>query len=298
MNYVILDLEWDSVFYKPQKRFINQILQIGAVKLDSEFNLIDSFEATIKSEISNKVTGRFAKLTGITNEVMRAGIPFSTAVENYNAWVGDNAVTMTWSNSDLYTILENEDTLLNGLRFKIEKYLDLQVFIQNEMRLKGYEDKNQISLEAAAEKLEIETDGIDFHTAKDDSLVCAFLLKKCYNEERFEALIKDAGSPEFLKRLKFKAYAISKINDKNVDKKHLVFKCPECNKKAKQVTKWKYQNRWFWANFTCSCGKKFCGRVSFKKTYDDVIVRRNIGEFKVKKPKNNTAEALAVGTGE
>lgn len=298
MNYVILDLEWDSVFYKPQKRFINQILQIGAVKLDSEFNLIDTFEATIKSEISNKVTGRFAKLTGITNEVMRAGIPFSTAVENYNAWVGDNAVTMTWSNSDLYTILENEDTLLNGLRFKIEKYLDLQVFIQNEMRLKGYEDKNQISLEAAAEKLEIETDGIDFHTAKDDSLVCAFLLKKCYNEERFESLIKDAGSPEFLKRLKFKAYAISKINDKNVDKKHLVFKCPECNKKAKQVTKWKYQNRWFWANFTCSCGKKFCGRVSFKKTYDDVIVRRNIGEFKVKKPKNNTAEALAVGTGE
>ena len=298
MNYIILDLEWDSVFYKPQKRFINQILQIGAVKLNGSFDVVDTFEATIKSEISNKVTGRFTRLTGITNEDMRSGLPFREAVSQYNDWVGNNTVTMTWSNSDLYTILENEETLLDGVRFKIEKYLDLQIFIQNEMRLKGYEDKNQISLEAAAEKLEISTEGIDFHTAKDDSLVCAFLLKKCFNKERFEKLIKDASNPEFLKRLKFKAYAISKINDKNIDKKHLVFNCPECNKKAKQVSKWKYQNRWFWANFTCSCGKRFCGRVSFKKTYDDLIVRRAIGEFRVKKPKTNTAETAVIGTGE
>ena len=294
MNYIILDLEWDSVFYKPQKRFINQILQIGAVKLNGSFDVVDTFEVTVRSEISKKVTGRFTRLTGSTNEAMRSGLPFREAVSQYNDWVGNNTVTMTWSNSDLYTILENEETLLDGVRFKIEKYLDLQIFIQNEKRLKGYEDKNQISLEAAAEKLEISTEGIDFHTAKDDSLVCAFLLKKCYNKERFEKLIKDASNPEFLKRLKFKAYAISKINDKNIDKKHLVFNCPECNKKAKQVSKWKYQNRWFWANFTCSCGKRFCGRVSFKKTYDDLIVRRAIGEFRVKKPKTNTAEVSAV----
>ena len=143
-------------------------------------------------------------------------------------------------------------------------------------------------------KLNVSTDGIDFHTAKDDSLVCAFLLRKCYNKERFEKLIKDASNPEFLKRLKFKAYAISKINDKCIDKKHLIFNCPECNKKAKQVSKWKYQNRWFWANFTCSCGKKFCGRVSFKKTFDDVIVRRNVGEFKIKKQKSENTEAISV----
>lgn len=298
MNYIILDLEWDSVFYKPQKRFINQILQIGAVKLNDSFDVVDTFEVTVKSEISKKVTGRFAKLTGITTDVMLSGVPFKDAVKTYNEWVGENSVTMTWSNSDLYTILENEENLLKNIRFKIEKYLDLQVFIQNEMRLQGYEDKNQISLEAAAEKLNVSTDGIDFHTAKDDSLVCAYLLKKCYNKERFEALIKDVGNPDFLKRLKFKAYAISKINDKCIDKKYLIFNCPECNKKAKQVSKWKYQNRWFWANFTCSCGKKFCGRVSFKKTFDDVIVRRNVSEFKIKKTKTNTAQTAVVGTGE
>ena len=287
MNYVILDLEWDSTFFVKQKRFINQILQIGAVKLDQNFQIIDTFEITVKSAISKRVTGRFARLTGITSDVMRTGVPFAQAVEKYNAWVGDDTVTMTWSNSDLYTILENEENLLDGVKFKIEKYMDLQKFIQNEMKLKGYEDKNQVSLALAAEFLDVKTDDIDFHTAKDDSLVAAYLLKKCYNAERFVPLIKDTANPEFFKKLRFKSYAISNLKDENVDKKYLEFSCPKCKQKAKKVTKWKYSNRWFSANFICDCGEKFNGRVTFKKTYDDLIVRQKICEFKEKKKENN-----------
>lgn len=293
MNYIILDLEWDSTFFVKQKRFINQILQIGAVKLDQKFNIIDTFEVTIKSAISKRVTGRFARLTGITSEIMRNGIPFCDAVQRYNEWIGEDAVTMTWSNSDLYTILENEENLLDGVRFKIEKYLDLQKFIQKEMFLKGYEDKNQVSLSMAADFLKIETDDIDFHTAKDDSTVAAYLLKKCYNEERFVPLIKDTSNPEFFKRLKFKSYAISNLKDENIDKKYLSFNCPKCNAKAKKVSKWKYSNRWFAANFICDCGERFNGRVTFKKTYDDLIVRQKICEFKEKK-KEQTHEEVKV----
>ncbi len=117
MHYIILDLEWDSTYFPKQKRFINQILQIGAVKLNETFELVGTFDVTVKSSISKKVTGRFAKLTGITTQIMLDGVPFDSAVERYNAWVGENTVTMTWSNSDLYTILENEDNILNGKRF-------------------------------------------------------------------------------------------------------------------------------------------------------------------------------------
>ena len=182
MNYIILDLEWDSAYSAKHKRFINQILQIGAVKLDGEFNIVDTFEETVKSDISKKVTGRFAKLTGITTEKMLAGVPFDTAVDRYNAWVGEDTVTMTWSDSDLYSIKENEEYLLNGGRkFAIERYLDLQRFVQGELRRGGYEDKNQISLGAAAKLLGIETDSFELHTAKDDSLLSVALLQKCYN---------------------------------------------------------------------------------------------------------------------
>lgn len=282
MNYIILDLEWDSAYSVKYKRFINQILQIGAVKLDEKFGITDTFEQTVRSSVSKKVTGRFAALTGITTEKMRDGIPFDEAVDRYNEWAGKDTVTMTWSDSDLYSIKENEECLLSGgRRFAVEKYLDLQKFVQGELKKAGYEDKNQISLSAAAQLLGVDTEGLELHTAKDDSLLCVALLKKCYNKESFEPFIRDTGDPEFYRRLRFKPYAISNINDERIDKSQLVFYCDKCGAKASRTSAWRYRNRWFAAKFTCpKCARRFSGRLTFKKTYDDVLVRRRICEIK------------------
>ena len=282
MNYIILDLEWDSAYSVKFKRFINQILQIGAVKLDGNFNITDTFEQTVRSSVSKKVSGRFAALTGITTEKMRDGIPFDEAVDRYNEWAGKDTVTMTWSDSDLYSIKENEECLLSGgRRFAVEKYLDLQKFVQGELKKAGYEDKNQISLSAAAQLLGVDTEGLELHTAKDDSLLCVALLKKCYNKESFEPFIRDTGDPEFYRRLRFKPYAISNINDERIDKSQLVFYCDRCGARANRTSAWRYRNRWFAAKFTCpECARRFSGRLTFKKTYDDVLVRRRICEIK------------------
>lgn len=278
MNYIILDLEWDSAYHKKHKRFVNQILQIGAIKLDDDFNFIDSFERTVKSGISKKVSGRFASLTGITTEVMLSGVTLESAVEQYNNWVGTNTLTMTWSNSDLFTILENEELLLDSKqKFKIEKYVDLQKFIEGEIRLSGIELKNQISLGDAAEILGVSIEGFDLHTAKDDSMLAACMLKKCYHKDRFKAFIQDTTDRKFYKRLKFKPYPITDINDKNINKRQLKFACPDCEKTAYRLTEWKYRNRWFSAKFICKkCKKEFTGRISFKKTFDSAVVRKKI----------------------
>ncbi len=287
MEYIVLDLEWDSAYFVPEKRFINQILQIGAVKLDDDFRVVDTFERTVKSAISKRVTGRFSALTGITNEDMRNGVPLYTAVKEYNEWVGENAVTMTWSDSDLYTVLENERCLLKGVRFKIENYLDLQTFIQNEMRIRGFEINSQISLSAAATTLQVTLDGYDMHTAKDDSLVCAKLLKKCYNKERFEALIKNTGETKLFDRLSFKPIYVNDINSKLIDKSYLEFCCDVCNNRLIRKSKWNYKNRWFVARFEClDCKKKFLCRVSVRQNYDSTTVKRKLSEFKKKTVKN------------
>lgn len=284
MEYVILDLEWDSVFYPPKKRFINQILQIGAVKLNSDFDVVDTFSVNVCSQISNKVTSRFAKLTGITSEIMREGKPFTEAVKLYNSFAQNAAVTMTWSNSDLYTIIENEDFLLKGeLKFKMAGYLDLQKLVQQNLYTKGYESKNQISLEDAAEFLGVDTSEFELHTALDDCLVCAALLKIAYDKNRFDALVKDTSSEDFYKRLRFKPYAISDINDSNIKKSQLEFMCPQCKSKTERISNWKYKNRWFISNFKCEkCGFKFNGRVTFKKTFDDLKVKHKVCEYKPK----------------
>ncbi len=288
MNYVILDMEWDSAYHKLHKKFVNQILQIGAVKLDENFNIIDIFDVTVRSSISRRVSRRFTELTGITKEMMLGGITLKDAVDKYNKWLGENTVTITWSNSDLYTITENEKYILNDIKFKIDKYLDLQVFIQGELRILGHEIKSQISLSNAAELLGITTENYDLHTAKDDSLLCAALLKKLYNEASFGKLIRDTSDPEFYKQLYFKPYYISRISDERIQKETHVFYCEKCESKLRRSTKWKYHNNWFNANFVCAdCGKKYVCRVSYRQTYDRLVVRRKILEPKVKANKEN-----------
>ncbi len=292
MHYVILDMEWDSVYHKLHKRFVNQILQIGAVKLDEKFNIVDIFDVTVKSSVSKRVSKRFTELTGITKEMMLEGMSLEQAVEEYNNWLGKDTITITWSNSDLYTIAENEKILLNGQKFKIDKYLDLQVFIQGELRALGHDIKSQISLGGAAELLGITTDIYDLHNAKDDSLLCAALLKKYYNGAAFDNLIKDTSNPEFYKRLYFKPYYISRMNDERIEKDTQIFYCEKCESKLKRLTKWKYHNNWFNGNFVCNdCGKKYICRVSYRQTFDRLVVRRRILEPKLK-PKEDGENAV------
>lgn len=291
MNIIILDLEWDSAFSVKNQRFINQIIQIGAVKLNEQCEIVDTFSVTVKSSLSKKLTRRFVELTGITSEQMREGVPLKEAVEAYNEWAGKGTLTMTWSTSDLYTIIENCRYLLTpATRFHIEKYADLQSYVQNEMREIGYELKSQISLSNAAELLNISSEGLELHNAKDDCLLSVALLKRFYNTERMQVYIKDAQNPEFFRRLSFKSYTLSNIKDDKIKPEHLVFKCDKCSSTAKCVTGWKYRNGWFSANFRCSeCKRMFIGRVSFKKTFDDLIVKKKIVEPKAVEKKDENA---------
>ena len=281
MNYIILDFEWDGSFYPKTGRFINQILQIGAVKLDGEFNIIDTFERTIKSSFSRRVSKRFAELTGITKEDMLSGVPVGMAVKEYNEWAGEDAITLTWSNSDLYTLIENEKHLFGGIKLKINKYLDLQSYIQGEMRMLGLECNSQISLFNASQALGIEIDEENLHNAKADSIAAAKLLKKYYNEKRFCALIQDTNNPEFFERLLFKPHFISDINDESIDKSQLEFICDTCNKPLKRLKKWHFKCGTFFADMYCeNCQKKYSARVKFRKYYDRVKVYRKLIETK------------------
>ncbi len=290
MNYIILDLEWDSAYCHKKNGFVNQIIQIGAVKLDSNFKFIDRIEILVKSCISKKVTRRFTELTGITTDQMKSGISLKAATEKYNEWVGEDIITMTWSNSDLYAIVENAKLFADGLMPRLERYADLQKYVQSQMK-REEQNKNQISLADAAEHFNISVDSFDLHTAADDSMLAAKLLKLTYKKDNFEAFVKDATNPEFFERLAFKNYYLSNINDKNINPADLDFYCDKCGVKATRTKKWGYRNHWFTSEFFCSdCNEKFIGRLSFKKTYSSLKVSRRI----LRKPKAREKNEVSV----
>ena len=277
MNYILLDLEWNSAYSSAHKKFINEIIEIGAVKLDENLQETDSFRQTIRSGLTRRLSGRFKRLTNITNEEMRAGLPLTEGLRRYGEWVGQDDITMTWSNTDLYVLLENCRLFTEWERPAcIGRYVDIQRFVQEEMARRGLiaDAKQQIALSHAAELLGIDVEGLDLHRAETDSRLCCLLLQKTFDRDRLLAQVEDTRAADYYDRLTFKSYVISDIHSPEIDRESLKFCCEDCGAPARRRGKWVFKSRSFRAPFRCeNCGKEFIGRVVFKKTYDGVTVK-------------------------
>ena len=78
----------------------NEIIEIGAVKLDDTYKEIDSFKTYVKPGIT-PVTSRITNLTGITNEMVDDAPDFAIAMDRFIAWGLSADVIYAWSENDL-----------------------------------------------------------------------------------------------------------------------------------------------------------------------------------------------------
>ena len=275
-----MDLEWNDAYSKKLNGFVNEIVEIGAVKLDENFNEIDRFSQIVRSAITNRLSNRFKELTGMTNQQMQDGIPFSEALENYKKWAGDNTITLTWSNSDLHTLYHNCVNFINNPKAaEIGKYVDLQKYFQYELSLIGENQKNQISLANAAILFNIDFENETLHRALDDSFIAAAILRKCYVKERFENFIINTSNNNFYEKMMYKVHYIYDMSDPKINKEDLNFSCPRCKTKAKRNSSWRLKKPWFHTSFVCEkCKLRFKGAVALKKLYNSVEVKKRVFE--------------------
>ncbi len=279
-TYIILDLEWNSAYCKWQQRFLNEIIEIGAVKLDADLREVDRFQCFVRSRLTKRLRSRFKGLTNISNEDMLSGVPFDEAVHRFTEWAGRDTVTLTWSNSDVYALLDNMKTLLDTDTIPfLYCYGDMQKYVQEQLGVTG----NQISLTAAAEKMGVDFEEYAAHRALGDCLCSAELLRRTWVDGGLDKYLVDTTDPTYYERLTFKPYIISDINSSQIDKSQLRLRCPKCNNYLKRRSKWQFKSRYFRADMHCSrCGVDFVGRIRFKKLYDRVAVSKNVVEPPVK----------------
>ena len=272
-----MDLEWNNSYVKSTQKFINEIIEIGAVKLNSKLETVDTFSELIKPVISKKLRSRIKNLTHITNDDIKGGKPFSAVMADFENWVGEDAVIMTWGDTDIRTLLSNYKMFLkkSSIGF-IKKYVDLQKYCQCFIDM---ENVQQAGLSYAAQCLEIDTESFPHHRALDDSLLSAECLKKVFDNEKLSVHILNCDG-DFYARLAFRPYVIKDKNDPLIDKSMFNCFCDICGGKAETLKNWKFTNQSFRGVFFCEhCNREFRVNLRIKKFYDRLDVKRNYSEI-------------------
>ena len=107
--YVVLDFEAtckDGDLMTPQ-----EIIQFPAVLVDGfSFQVLDTFNTFVKPAYSPVLTDFCKSLTGITQEEVDKGVPFSRALAQFQEWLQShrlyhNFTVITWGNWDLMCML-------------------------------------------------------------------------------------------------------------------------------------------------------------------------------------------------
>lgn len=290
MEFVILDLEWNGAYSRRLKSFMNEIIECGAVKVDEEFHILDTFEMLIRPQVGKKISGKISNLTSITNEELADGPQFLQVVSRFRRWAGD-CVIMTWGTSDILTLIENYRYFCGSRRIPfLRRYVNLQAYCEQCL---SYDCTRQMGLSTAAQLLEIDESEFDHHRALGDSLLSLRCLQKLYDPEKLEPFVQSAENEEFYNRMEFRTVAICNLNHPQIKPSDLVFDCDQCGRRARRSGKWQLHNKSFRAPFTCRhCGHRFFGRVQFKLKYEGMVVKKSILPFR-EEPEENGEEQTA-----
>ena len=112
MEYVILDMEWNQPiskkhYIKSPVNLVGEIIQIGAVKLDSNFCLTDTFKCNVSPKFYTSMNKIVEKITNITSEDLKAGLPMKEAISLFKDFCGNDFIFLTWGFDDVPILKAN-----------------------------------------------------------------------------------------------------------------------------------------------------------------------------------------------
>ena len=247
MNYVIFDLEWNqgvSHGEKHDKRLPLEIVEIGAVKLNDEREMIGEFSQLVKPQIYHEMHSITRKIIHLQMEELEKGKPFEEIMPEFLEWCGDDTIFCTWGTLDLLELQRNMEYYhMAPLNDRPIKYYDIQKLFSL-----AYEDgKSRRTLEYAIDILNIKKD-IPFHRAFSDAYYTAKVFDKIEDPlvlEKFSFdtfIVPDCKEHEI--NIVFSDYA-KHISQTFEDKTTLLNTkyintpvCYKCNRRISKRVKW------------------------------------------------------------
>ena len=197
MAWVFMDLEMkpvDRQFRRQWDICRQEVIEFGAVKLGEDLSEIDSFRVLVKPAYG-EIPPRYAKLTGITNDMVADAVAFETVLADFARWCGDAETVYAWSGSDLDQL--RGEVKMKGIDFPLDdlvgKWADFQKIFTRAVGL-----KRELSLEQAVNIADINFEGHQ-HDALWDARNTAELYRIYKDEARFQAVIgplREAVNPK------------------------------------------------------------------------------------------------------
>lgn len=197
MAWVFMDLEMkpvDKQFRRQWDLCRQEVIEFGAVKLGEDLREIDSFRVLVKP-VYGEIPPRYARLTGVTNDMVADAAVFETALKDFAAWCDDAETVYAWSGSDLDQL--RGEVKMKGIDFPLDqlagKWADFQKIFTRAVGL-----KRELSLEQAVNIADINFEGHQ-HDALWDARNTAELYRIYRDEARFNAVIgplREAVNPK------------------------------------------------------------------------------------------------------
>ncbi|OPY58743.1 MAG: DNA polymerase III PolC-type [Pelotomaculum sp. PtaU1.Bin035] len=191
MNYIVFDLEMNNKWGTK----IHEIIEIGAVKINSKMEIVSTFQSFIKPKLYPIISQLIRKKTQIKQEWIDNAKELSYVINDFKKWIGEeDFVLCGWGIDDLITFKRNFEinNISNTTLDLLVNYYD----IQNGF-IKIYNLPNQISLKNALEMLNTKPKYNIWHRAIYDaintSLVFIILFDKMKNRLEFNKNIVDTA---------------------------------------------------------------------------------------------------------
>lgn len=197
-DYIIFDIEFNGRKFASDKPM--EVIEIGAVRLNSSLEPVDEFAAFIKPVYFAKLNGFIKKKTGILQEEIDSAARFPAVIAEFIQWLNksDSFLLVTWGGEDLKRIVF--DTRMHKLDDSFWLSADYFDLLKGFLRYRNL--TNDVSVEGALAELGIPSAG-SAHRALDDARMTAEVFRTVFHGLDFAAVqqFKDVYSNAKERRL-------------------------------------------------------------------------------------------------
>ncbi|GBF75141.1 hypothetical protein PA598K_03526 [Paenibacillus sp. 598K] len=181
MDYIVLDIEFNGRKFASELPM--EVIEIGAVRLNSSLEQTGEFSALIKPVYFAKLNSFIKKKTGIPQADIDTASRFPKVIRAFMDWLqeSEDPLLVTWGGEDMKRIvLDTRMHKMDDAYWLSIYYYDL---LKGYLKCKGL--TNDVSVEAALQEQGIAATG-SAHRALDDARMTAEIFRSVFSELDFE----------------------------------------------------------------------------------------------------------------